>query len=146
MLLDQLKLDLTAAVKNRDHSRVLVLRFLLAEIHNQEIELHSRQQKLTEEVILAIIQKEVHRRQEAILAFQQGHRADLAARELAEQKILQTYLPPILTDQELLLLIKDVIAKINSHDFGLIMKTVISQVKGRAHGQKVAFLVKSLLD
>ena len=57
MLLDQLKLDLTAAVKNRDHSRVLVLRFLLAEIHNQEIELHSRQQKLTEEVILPLFKK-----------------------------------------------------------------------------------------
>jgi uncharacterized protein YqeY len=146
MLFDQLKSDLVTAVKNQDQTRVLVLRFLLAEIHNREIELQEQKQGLTDELILAIIRQEVKRRQEAITAFQRGQRPDLVAQELAEQKILAAYLPAALADEELKALIEKIMTEANSKDFGLIMKMVMSRLKGQADGQKVAQIVKSLLD
>jgi uncharacterized protein YqeY len=146
MLIEQIKADLIAAVKNQDEVKVLVLRFLLSEIHNREIDLRVQKKELTDAMILAVIQKEIRRRQEAILAFQRGRRPELVAKELAEQKILAAYLPAALTDQELKALIEKTMTETNSKDFGLIMKMVMSRLKGQADGQKVAQIVKSLLD
>ncbi|MFH1840594.1 MAG: GatB/YqeY domain-containing protein [Candidatus Shapirobacteria bacterium] len=93
MLLARIKTDLVSAVKSRDEARLLVLRFLLSEIHNREIELRGQKKELTDEILFSLIKKEVKRRQEAFAAFQQGKRPELAAKELAEQKILIAYLP-----------------------------------------------------
>lgn len=90
MLLTQIKQDLVTAVKARDTLRATVLRFLLSEIRNREIETGKM---LDDQQAINVLRKEVKRRHEAFEVYHKAHRADLADQELAEEKILQAYLP-----------------------------------------------------
>lgn len=89
-LLTKVREDLTLALKGGEKLRIGVLRFLLAALHNEEI---LRQKELEEAEILAVIQKQVRLRQEAIEMFKKGGRQDLVDKETQEREILKGYLP-----------------------------------------------------
>ena len=76
-----------------------------------------------------------------------GAREDLAAKEEAEMKILQTYLPAQMSEEELKTLISRTISQTGAivKDFGKVMGTVMAQAKGKADGQTVTRLVKEML-
>lgn len=146
MILEQLKVDLNEALKARDEIRVSVLRFLLSAIHNQEIQ---KQQELSDEEVIAVIQKQVKERRESIEAFQKGGRKDLVGKEEAELDILSKYLPQQLSEEEVKNLVTEVIRETDAGspaDFGRVMGTVMGKVKGRAGGELIAKFVKEQLS
>lgn len=90
MLLEQIQTDLAIALKAKNPAVVSILRFLLAEIHNREIQ---KQAKLTDEDVVGVIRQQNRQQRESIEAYQKGGRDDLVAKEKEELEILSKYLP-----------------------------------------------------
>jgi len=145
-LFGKIKNDLNQALKAKKADEVLVLRFLLADLHNREIE---KKGELDDEEVVAVIRKQVKQRKEAIEEFQQGKREDLAQKESHEIEILSKYLPQMFSAEELERVVDASIDKTNAksaQDFGKVMGEVMKELKGRAEGNLVAELVKEKLS
>lgn len=142
---ERLTEDLKQAIKSKDSNKRDVLRFLMSAIHYREIE---SKEPLSDDEILSVISKQVKQRKETIEA-SLSSRPELAAKEQAELDILITYLPKQLTSEELTSIITTAIADLQKQgvpDQGIVMKTVMAQVKGKASGKTVSEIVQDLLS
>jgi hypothetical protein len=146
-LKDQLRADLTTAMKARDETRTRTLRMALTSITNEEVS-GTAAHDLTDDDIVRILTREAKRRREAATAFADAGRADQAAAERAEEEVLTAYLPAQLDDGELAALIAAAIAETGATGpggIGQVMKAVTPRVAGRAEGSRVAAMVRSQL-
>jgi uncharacterized protein len=146
-LKDQLRADLTTAMKSRDETRTRTIRMALTAISTEEVSGASARD-LTDEEIVRILTREAKRRREAAAAFAEAGRADQAAAEQAEEKVLTGYLPAQLDDAELAALVAAAIAEtgaVGPAGIGPVMKLVTPRVAGRADGSRVAAVVRSQL-
>ncbi len=139
----ELEKDIVNALKQGEKKRAEVLRSLKAAIKNELIA-----KKLTtadDQLVLTVLKREIKRRKEAIEMYKQGGRDDLVGQEQAELAILEEYLPPMLSTEELKVIIEKVFDSLPAaeKDFGKVMKMVMAEVNGRADGKVVAELVKS---
>ncbi len=103
---------------------------------------------LTKEEIIEVISSEAKKRREAIMAFEEGGRIEMAEKEKKELKILKKYLPEQLSEEEINKIIKEAIEKSGARemkDIGKIMAEIMPRVKGRAEGAVVSKIVKKLL-
>ena len=148
MLIDQIRADLTAAMKARDSETVSVLRMAVAAV--KEVKVSGDQaRELTDDDVMAVLTKEANRREEAAAAFAEGGREEQAAKELAEKEILARYLPAPLTDEELGALVDEVLASegiSEASQMGPAMKAVTAKVAGRRDGRAVSAMVRSRLN
>lgn len=145
-VLDTLKGTLQAALKGRDTLRVSVLRMLLSSSKNKEIEL---KRSLTDDDLIGVITAQIKLRKEAVGSYRDGDRADLAEKEEAEIRILQEFLPPQLSEQEIKNIIESAVKKVGAQspkDMGKVMKEMMPEIKGRADGKQVNQLVKERLS
>lgn len=145
-MIDQLQNDLKNAQLSRDGVQVSTLRLLLSEIKNAQI---AKGEKLSDEEIITLLQKEVKKRQQAASSFRSGKREDLALKEETEAKYLENYLPAKLQVEELTKIVLDIINEVgakNMQDMGKVMAAVMVVVKGRAEGSMVSSLVKEKLS
>lgn len=145
-VLDTLKGTLQAALKERDTLRVSVLRMLLSSSKNKEIEL---KRSLTDDDLIGVITAQIKLRKEAVGSYRDGDRADLAEKEEAEIRILQEFLPPQLSEQEIKNIIESAVKKVGAQspkDMGKVMKEMMPEIKGRADGKQVNQLVKERLS
>ena len=143
MLAEQVDLDLKTAMKSRDEIKVSTLRMVNAASKNAAID--KKQLQLDDAEFLSVIAKLVKQRRESIEEFKKGNRDDLVQKEEAEIKILQSYLPQSLTDQEIDKAIFEAIQETGASkrsDMSKVMKLVMQKTAGRADGgvisQKVA--------
>jgi uncharacterized protein len=146
-LKEQLRTDLTAAMKARDETRTRTLRMALTSVSNEEVSGNSARE-LTDDEVLKILTREAKRRREAAAAFADAGRTDQAASERAEEEVLAGYLPAQLSDDELAMLVAAAIAETGASGpsgIGQVMKAVTPKVAGRAEGRRVAALVRSQL-
>lgn len=146
-LLSKIKEDLKKAQKNKEETKVSILRMLLAEIKNEEIAL-KKKEGLTDDEVLSVIQRNVKRHKDSIESFKKGKREDLVEKEEEELKILKNYLPEELSEEELEKIVSQKIEELKASgpsDFGKVMGAVMAEVKGRAEGKKVAQIVKEKL-
>ena len=138
--------DLKQATKTRDDVRRSVIRLVRAAVKNAEI---AKRAALDDVDILGVIAKEVKQRHESIEAFKKGNRHDLVAQEEAELAILQEYLPPQLTREEIIAAARQVIEEVGAQgprDKGKVMPKLIAQLKGRADGREINEVVTELLS
>lgn len=143
--MDEILSQLKQAQLDRDEIKVSTLRLLLSEIKNTEIQ---KQQPLTEQEIIAVVQKGIKQRKEASEGFKQGGREDAAEKEEAELKILETFLPSQLSNEELTKLVEEAITETgakNIQDMGRVIGLVMGKVAGKADGARVSTLVKEKL-
>jgi uncharacterized protein len=146
-LKDQLRADLTTAMKARDETRTRTLRLALTAIRTEEVS-GSAAHDLTDEQIIKILTREAKRRREAATAFAEAGRPDQAAAEEAEEEVLSGYLPSQLDDAELAAVVAAAIAETGAAGpagIGPVMKVVTPRVAGRADGSRVAAVVRSQL-
>jgi uncharacterized protein len=146
-LKEQLRTDLTAAMKARDETTTRTLRMALTSISNEEVSGDSARD-LTDDEVLKILGREAKRRREAAAAFADAGRQEQAASEQAEEQVLAAYLPAQLSDEELSALVAAAIAETGASGpagIGQVMKAVTPKVAGRAEGSRVAALVRSQL-
>jgi uncharacterized protein len=146
-LKDQLRTDLTTAMKARDETRTRTLRMALTSITNEEVS-GNQAHDLTDDEITKILTREAKRRREAATAFADAGRDDQARAERAEEEVLAGYLPAQLSDDELASLVTAAIAETGASGpagIGQVMKVVTPRIAGRADGSRVAAMVKSRL-
>jgi uncharacterized protein YqeY len=151
-LKDQLRADLTAAMKSRDELVKSTLRMTLTAIGNAEVA-GTEARQLDDDEVLAVIGKEAKKRVEAAEAFAAAGRDELAAQERAEGEVLARYLPTQLTDDELATIartaVEETAAELGERpgprQMGQVMKRATAATRGRADGRRVAAAVKALL-
>jgi len=148
-LKDRLRADLTTAMKARDELRSSTLRMVLTAITNAEVA-GKVARELSDEDVLGVLSSEAKRRREAAAAFEEGGRAEMAAKEAAEGEVIAEYLPTPLTEAEIAELVTAAIAQTGAADEGMramgkVMGVVTPQVKGRADGGAVAAEVRRQL-
>jgi len=147
-LLEDIRADLTEAMKAKDKLTVSTLRLVVAAVQEAEVAGVSST-TLDDEQVQKVIAAQAKRRVEAAEAFEQGDRAEKAADERAELAVLERYLPEQMDESALVEIVERVLVE-GGHstmaDMGQVMKAVNEQVAGRAEGRIVADLVKSRLS
>lgn len=146
MILNQLQEELKSAQLARDEIKVSTLRLLISEINNAKI---AKGQELIDEEVLTVIGREAKKRREAAAGFRSGSREDSALKEEAELKILESYLPAQVSDEELTKVIEQTINELGVSslaDMGKVMQAVMGKVAGKADGGRVSELVKQKLS
>ena len=147
-LKDQLQADLTTAMKARDELRTALLPMVLTAIKNEEVA-GKEGRELSDDDVLKVLAREAKKRREAAEAYVTGGRQELADREVAEQAIIDTYLPDPLTDEDLDAMVAAAVAESGAtspQQMGAVMKLVTPQVAGRAEGGRVAAAVRKALS
>lgn len=145
-LRDTLEDDIHAAMRSREQSRLEALRFLKSAIQMEE---KARGKPLDQDGLLQVVVKQVNDRREAIRMFQEGNRSDLVAKESADLAIIEVYLPPQLSQDELAELVRRVIEELGAtteRDKGKVMGKLMPQVRGKADGTVVNALVTQMLE
>lgn len=140
--------DLKEAMKAREAERLGVLRMLKAALKNASIEKGGMQFELSEPDALAVVRKELKKRQDSIESFTKGGRPELAAKEESEVKILQAYLPQALTPEEVKALVAQAIADAGAtskKDMGAVMKLANERAAGRVDGKTLSTAVSAAL-
>ena len=148
-LKDRLRADLTTAMKARDEVRSSTLRMVLTAITNAEVA-GKQARELSDDDIVGVLSTEAKKRREAAQAFEDGGRAEMAAKEKAEAAVIADYLPEQLGPDDIARIVTDAVAKVGAADEGLkamgkVMGVVQPQVKGRADGGAVAAEVRRQL-
>jgi len=140
--------DIKEAMKAREAERLSVLRMLKASLKNVAIEKGGIDFVLSDQDALAIVRKELKKRQDSIESFNKGGRPELAAKEESECAILQTYLPQPFTPEELAALVAGAIADAGAtskKDMGAVMKLANERAAGRADGKALSAAVSAAL-
>ena len=145
-LLDTIQSDMYAAMKSGDKQRSGTLRVALSTLKDKKIE---KQEELTDMEEIKIIQNLVKQRKEAADIYKENGRNDLMENENAELEILNTYLPQMMSDDDLRALVKKVVSEIGAtdiSDIGKIMPEVMKQTAGKADGKMAQSIVRELLQ
>lgn len=141
-IMDQLK----AAMKSKDQVKLSTLRLLNSQIKNKEIEL--RPNEISDEDIVVVIKKSAKQRQDSIEQYQNANRQDLADVEIAELKILEEYLPEMMSENQVEVIVVTTIKDLGASeakDMGKVMQAVMAKTKGQADNKLVSTLVKKNL-
>jgi uncharacterized protein len=137
---EQLRSDITGALKAGEKERVGALRLVLSEL--QKAEKEGGDDELT------VLRRERKRRLEAATQFRDGGRPELADQEESEAELIAGYLPAELSDDELDQLIAVSIAQTGAaspKDMGQVMKAVMAASGGRADGKRTSARVREAL-
>ena len=146
-LKDQLRTDLTTAMKSRDELRTATLRMALAAVSAEEVA-GKEARELSDDEVQAVLRREAKKRREAADAFAEAGRTQQADRERAEGVVLAGYLPAQMEDADLAALVADVITQTGASgmkDMGKVMGAAQGAVAGRADGGRVAAEVRRQL-
>ncbi|MBI5048671.1 MAG: GatB/YqeY domain-containing protein [Deltaproteobacteria bacterium] len=147
-LRENLVKHMNEAAKAQDKTRLGALRNILAQVKNKEIALIKRAEGLSDEEVVAVIKTMLKQSLESIYQFKKGGRQDLVDKEEAELKILQSFLPPQLSRDEIKGIVSDIVKNLQisgPKDIGRVMKDVMPKVAGKADGKLVNEVVKEVL-
>lgn len=142
----KLETALKEAMRAGDGMRKQNVRMVMSAIKLSEVE---KGTSLDENAILAIIQKEVKSRQEALGEAQKANRPDLEAKAREEMAFLETFLPKQLSSEELEALAREAITETGAStpaDMGKVMKALMPKIQGRAAGDQISQAVRRLLN
>ena len=145
-LFDTIQSDMYAAMKSGDKHKTGTLRIALSTLKDKKIE---KREDLTDMEAIKIIQNLVKQRKEAADIYKESGRNDLMDNENAELEILNTYLPQMMSEDDLRILIKKVVedtGALNLSDIGKVMPEVMKQSAGKADGKMAQSIVRDLLQ
>ena len=140
-ILDQVKTDMTTAMKAGERERTQALRLVLSSLQG------AAKEGSDDEV--AVLRRERKRRQDASRAFRDGGRPELADKEDLEAQIIEAYLPAEMSDDELARMVAGAVHETGAatpQDMGKVMGRVMAQVGGRADGRRVSSKVREALQ
>lgn len=144
-LKSRLQEDLKEALRARDERRKNLIRMCLSVIQLAEVEEGG---ELDETALAVVLQKEAKRRQETIEELKGVDRPERLAEEETEMAILETYLPRMMSRDEVAAAARAAIAQVGASgpgDLGAVMRVLMPQTKGQADGRLVNEVVRELL-
>ncbi len=144
-LKDRITEDMKTAMRAGEKERLGTVRLALAAIKQREVD---ERISLDDTQVLAVLEKMIKQRREAITQFQSGGRADLVAKESAEISVLQQYLPAQLSEAEIATLIQEAIQSTGAasiKDMGKVMAAVKPKAQGRADMGALSAQIKQKL-
>jgi uncharacterized protein YqeY len=136
-LVEKLQNDLKESMRAKDSVRLNTLRMLKSAVMYATTDAGSAQDTPDDETVLQAARKEIKKRDDAIESFRKAGREEQAAQEEAEKAILQEYLPPALSDDELKALVDAAIKEAGAtsrKEMGAVMKILAQTSGGRADG------------
>ena len=134
-----------SAMRAKEKTRLTTIRMALAAIKQREVD---ERITLDDTQALAVVEKMIKQRREALEQYRTAQRTDLAAQEEAEIQVLQAYMPEPLSDEELAAMVADAITDASAstpQDMGKVMAIIKPRIQGRADMSKVSQLVKHRL-
>ena len=147
-LKEKLQSDLIDAIRSKDAVKSGTIRMLLAAITNEEVAGKSAK-VLSDAEVITVLSREAKKRREAVEAYTNAKRDDLANKEKEEAAVIALYLPEQLSEADIKKLIVDAIAETNAAGpagMGLVMKVLQPKIAGKADGGVVSSLVKAALS
>ena len=145
-LLERLGQEMKSAMLAKDADRLSALRMLKSAIGYAQIE--RKNDNLSDAELVTLTLKEIKKRREAAEQFEKGGRPELAAKEKKEITVLETFLPPPLSSEELEQLVRASIQELGAADkkqMGQVIKAVQAKAAGRADGKSISQIVGKLL-
>ena len=147
-LLLRIQNDLVDAMKKREDLRLSVLRMLKSAVQMAQID-KGKDNSLTDDEVFVIVRRLIKQRNEAAEMYSSGGAADRAEKELEEIRVLDSYQPEQMSDDEIEKIVAYVSSKVGASgpkDMGKVMGNVMTEVKGRADGGRVKELVMKHLS
>lgn len=134
------------ARKEQDKERLSVLQMALSAIKNEQIEI---QKDITDEDVIAVLQRQVKQLKDAMKDFESGGRQDLINNTQKEIDIISEYLPEQMSETEIEGVVSSVIEELSPagpQDFGKVMGAAMGKLKGKADGGMVTQVVRRLMS
>lgn len=144
-LKDKITEDMKSAMRAKDSERLGTIRLLLAACKQKEVD---ERIVLDDSAVVAIVDRLIKQRKDSIAAFQQANRKDLADKEAAELGVLELYLPPRLSAEEIAATVRAIIAETGASgpgDLGKVMGAAKLQLAGKADMSQVSAAVRAEL-
>jgi uncharacterized protein YqeY len=138
--------DMKAAMRAKDAERLTTIRMLLAACKQREVD---ERIELDDAAVIGLVDKLIKQRKDSITAFEQGGRADLAAKESAEIRVLEAYLPQRLGADEVAAAVAAIVTALGASgpgDMGKVMGAAKAQLAGKADMASVSAAVKQALS
>ena len=142
----QITEDMKTAMRAKDSERLGTIRLLLAAMKQKEVD---ERVELDDAAVIAIVDKLIKQRKDAISQFSAAGRQDLADKETAEVKVLEAYLPQRLSQEEIQAAVNAIVADLGAKgpgDMGKVMGAVKTQLAGKADMGQVSAAVKAALS
>ena len=145
-LREKLEDDIKSAMRNHDQARLDALRFLKFAVQAVE---KDQKSELDDDGVIIVATKQASARRDSIKAFEEGGRDSMAAKEAAELVILEEFLPPQMSTDEIMVSIQSIAAEIQAsslQDKGKLMGKLMPQTRGKADGSVVNQMVTEYLE
>ena len=150
MIRDEIKAAQIAAMKSGDKERLAAVRLILSKIKDRDIELRTAKQVPEDDAIVTeVLQKMVKQRRESIAMYEQGGRAELAAKEQAEVDVIEGFLPAQMSEAETTAAIEAIKAEVGAEsvkDMGRVMARLTDRHGTQLDMSKASVLVKAALN
>jgi len=146
-MLERITNDIKEAMKSKDTLKLQTLRMLKGSIDLERI--NKKLEKVSDDDIVVIIGKQIKTRKESIVEFEKGNRQDLIDQTNEEIKILSSYMPEQLSEEEIIDIIDNIIKTVNAttiKDMGSVMKEASAKLKGKADMSLVSSIIKNKLS
>ena len=144
-LREKISEDMKTAMKARETEKLGAIRLLQAALKQKEVD---ERVVLSDDMVLAIIEKMLKQRKDSIEQYTAGNRFDLVDKEKFEVEVLSAYMPTQLTEAEVAEILNGVIAETgatSAKDMGKVMNALRPKVAGRADMAKLSAIIKSRL-
>jgi len=148
MIHAKIKEDLKKAMLAKEQEKTLVLRGVISAFMNEMIAKKVTTPEIADEDGFNVLRRLVKQRKDSIEQFTKGNRADLAKSEESEMKIIETYLPQMMSKDEVIKIVQDKIAEVGTVDktkIGQFMGGIMKELKGKADGTLVKEVIEELL-
>lgn len=145
---EQLMADMKEAMKAKDDGKLALNVIRMARAHIKQAEIDSGHADFDDDQVLAILRKEMKQRKETLAEIENSGRDDLVAETKAEMSVLEKYLPPEMSEDDIRAVVKDVIQSLGAEqkNMGSAMKAVMAKLKGQADGKVINQIVRELFS
>ena len=145
-ILEKIKLDMHRALKKRKNDELIVLRSLVAKLKNNEI---SKGRELNEDEVIKVIRTSIKQIKESINVYKKAKRLELSQKEELELRVIESYVPEMLSDEQIQDLVEKAIKKVKAkslRDMGKVMPIIMKEGGPLIDGNKAREILKQLLE
>lgn len=145
-MVEKLKQDMIAAMKNKDKERLTVIRMVKASMDQEHID---HKKEINDDLLIDVVNKQIKMRKDSIVEFTKADRLDLANKNQEEIDMLMAYLPEQLSTDEVKKIIDEIFEEVKpegQRDMGKVMKEATAKLKGKADMKEVSSIIKEKLQ